>query len=1007
MRFLQRKTGGIRLLTETWHRRGIAVACALALGALATAQNVALPEGRARDTILPVGDTSQVIRPLAAAGPDVRALAESSPFADNWDPEEYQSLSASEYDTTDVLAALPPGTVSVPGKPLSLEELLAANRPEEPISYASSPLAPYAPSRSSDPFKSVGGGGGTRIGELPTGQIQIECPDFLDYDDERHMIYGHGRVTARYGIYKLQADRMMIDTRLREIQAYGNVILTSDQDYIEAESMWVDAAHSQGVAYNTRGRTGPFFFLADPMEGDGRTTFRQLNRQEAYLKDASFTTCDFPVPHFRLHAREFTIMYNDRIFGRNVVLYVWETPVLWLPYFTRALRDPNPWGATLGTDNRLGFFLRVWYDFYHACYVPSDIDENIMVKNTRGRARLMADFFSDRGFGKGLNYSYYFDQGRHRGDLFAYHINDKERDIVGEESSERFYVDWFHRTKITDQLQWLVDVDYPSDPDIFYDIFDRVRSTGDVKRDRLPERRLLTGLEWTAEDFFAGLQIELKDRIGRDRVSNFADPRDGDYDFDRGYNDEQFTYVPAPADPFDMPGVYTDPTSVDDDNLDNGVSTRRYGRVSERLPQLTVSSNRMRLWCLPLWYHVDLNVFNNLDKGLNVVGTEDDAYVHGFDLYQSISHLAKFCERYTLLTKVGLGVAAADREEDSFGYDFPDGATFPFRYHGQLVDGQPEGMIWTDEDTFLVGKRKMSLSQVDPLFAYGDIDSRFNARISDCLTAWVRYRFREVAGNSLGEFYEAVGARKTQDDLYAFRNPEHWLETGLTYNLVYPRLNATLSAGKNLQGEDDIHPHELLHYVNLGGSWANLANTVLLNAGVSLQERQQRDTTDPYEFQQNSLVYYLAGNITPVHRRYYARFSTTFIQNQDDDPYYNVDDDDAFDTRNETISNVTLGKKIGTKYLVELSTRIRSSDNGSQDSWLSIQRDFHDLVAGVMVGVESDELDDDDEDSEEEDGMQVRLNFRFKPAHEKGVLPTVRAADLYSAGKLGAFETAQ
>lgn len=915
--------------------------------------------------------------------------------ANEWDPTEFERLTAAAGETTDALAGLPTGGAVTPAAPLTLEELLQANRPEEPVAYK----LPNTP------------GGRIPFGALPPGQIEIESPDFLDYDEEHNMIYGHGRITVRYGPYKLAADRLMIDTRLREIQAYGNVVLASDTEYVEAESMWVNADNLQGVAYGARGRSSNFYFLGDPECADGKTTFRQLSQHEAHFKESSFTTCEFPVPHYRVHANEFTIMYGDRIFAKNVVIYIWECPVLWLPYFTMALRDDNPWGVTIGSDESLGFFLRVFYDYYHSCYTPADDDPNIMVRSTRGHARLRTDFFSKRGFGKGLYYSYYIDRGKHRGAFDAYHINDKDRDVVGEKNEGRYYVDWFHRTRITDELDWFADVDYMSDPEIFYDIHDRLRSSNDLERGRVPERRAQTGFEWTTDDFYAGLQVEIKDRIGRNRVSNFQDPRDGDQDYDRQFNTEEFFTLSEPGVGPDgrfypKAGTYSNPLSYQVDDLDSGLSNRRYGRVTERLPHLRVSSNRERLWCLPLWYHCDLNVFNNLDKGLNVVSAEDDAFVSGFDYYQSISHLMKFCDRYTLLTKVGLGVGVAQRWEDSYNLDFPDDADFPFIQDGQLINGVPTGLTFVDEDTFLIGERRMSLADVDPFFAYGDIDSRFNARISDCVTAWARYRFREGTDNNLGEFYETMGSRKTKDDLYAFRTKEHWIEAGLTYNLLRPRLNLTASIGRNLQPENEIHAHELLQYANLGVGYVNLCNTFFLNSGIGLQERQQRDPTDPFQFQQQSLTYYVSSSYMPVHRRYWSRLSAFFIANQDDDPLGAIDDGRDFDTRTESIFDWSVGKRIGTKYLVEYRTRMRSRDAGFGDSFVRVERDFHDMVAGIGVGVKADRLDElEDEEAERENNFQIKLSFRLKPSSEKGVLPVTRSAELLSASKLGAFET--
>lgn len=946
---------------------------------------------------------------VAAAAPlpdkaDISSAASAAPLSDSeWNRSEFEQLAAPSYETIDVLATLPVGATQERPEPLSIDELLAADQKETPVQYTNVPVGIGQPFKMNTGDPSLGG-----WQPLPQEQIQIKSTDFLDYDEEHNMVYGHGRITVRYGQYKLSADRVMIDTRLREIQAYGNVILASPTQHIEAESMWFDAENYQGVAYEAQGHSGDFYILSkDPMCDHG-TTIRQVSEQETVLKDSSFTTCDFPVPHYRFKAKEFTVMASDRLFARNVILYIRECPVLWLPYFTRALKDSNPWGFTAGSDGQLGAYFRLFYDIHHSCYTPSDVDDNIMVRSQDGHARLRLDYFSKRGLAEGLEYSYYFDYGKHFGNLFAYRLNDKNRNVDGDDSAERTYIDWYHRTRISEELDWMVNLDWASDPDLFYDTIDRVRTSSEWERGRMPERVAQTGFEWTTDDFFAGLQVEIKDRIGRDRVSNFAEFRDGDFDFDRGYNQEGTFTLNAPGigpDGFNYPnaGRYLDPSTVDRSGIDEGIASSRYGRVSERLPQLTVSTNRMRLWTLPLWYHMDLNVFNNLDKGLNTVGTRDDSFVRGFDLYQSVSHLVKFCDRYTWLTKFGIGMGVAEREDDSFNLDFPAGATFPFVYDGQVIDGHPLGLTFVDKDTFLVGKRRVSLSQVEPAFVYGDIDSRFNARISECLNAFVRYRYREGTDNNLGTFYESIGARKAMDDLYAFRTPEHWLEGGLSYSLADPRFTANFNVGQNLQSESDITPGEMLNYANLGLGYANLRNTLLVNAGVGYQTRQLRDPSDPFEFQQKSLTYYVSSSYMPIHQRYWGRLSAYFIQNAEDDPLLASDDNRRnFDTRDEAIIDARVGKKIGTKYLVELRSRIRSRATDNQDTYVRIERDFHDLIAGISVGMRKEGgLSRDSEEGTRQDNLQIRFNVKFKPASQKGVVPVVKSTKLYDSGRSG------
>ena len=224
----------------------------------------------------------------------------------------------------------------------------------------------------------------------------------------------------------------------------------------------------------------------------------------------------------------------------------------------------------------------------------------------------------------------------------------------------------------------------------------------------------------------------------------------------------------------------------------------------------------------------------------------------------------------------------------------------------------------------------------------------------------------------------------------------------MSYSLPVPRLSANATVGQNLQGNDQITPGELRSYSNFSLAYSNLCNTLFMNAGLGLQERQMRDVTDPNQFTQGSLTYYLSGSYIPVHQRWWTRASAYFIQQAEDDPL-GIQSDRDFDTRNETVLDYTVGKKIGTKYLVELRTRLRSRANENQDSYVSVQRDFHDVVAGVSLGIRSkDRLSDVSETAE--DNFQVRFNLKFKPSSQKGVVPLTNSRTLFNGQRTSAFD---
>ncbi|MFH0792487.1 MAG: hypothetical protein V2A74_00480, partial [bacterium] len=152
-----------------------------------------------------------------------------------------------------------------------------------------------------------------------TGRISIEAlkPEgFLDYDEEAGFIYGRDRSRVRYGKYEIEADRIIFDWRLQEVQAYGNVVLQTAKDHIVADSMWYNFEREQGIAYNANGRHGELFFKAGRYDAV-EPTFRRISKNESLFRDASFTTCDFSIPHYRIRASEAILFTNDRIFMRH------------------------------------------------------------------------------------------------------------------------------------------------------------------------------------------------------------------------------------------------------------------------------------------------------------------------------------------------------------------------------------------------------------------------------------------------------------------------------------------------------------------------------------------------------------------------------------------------------------------------------------------------------------------------------------------------------------------
>jgi hypothetical protein len=799
------------------------------------------------------------------------------------------------------------------------------------------------------------------------GRIQVQSEQFLDYDEKRNIIYSNARTRIRFERYMLEADRVLVHVGLQEIQANGNVVLTGWADpgltqkttEVHADSMIFNYHLFQGAAHNVRGQQDIMYFKAQTREGV--PGFQMIGRDEARFRDVDFTTSDFPIPEYSIRAREAILVFNDRIFVQRATVYVRRIPVLYLPAYTRSLREPFPWHITFGTSSRLGAYVNVHYNYWHYRYEPSFKNPSQLELRDHGHAVAKVDYFSKHGAGIGLDYDYGFDFDRHKGHTSLYWMpSDKYRNVPEDEGNSRWQVYADHRSQLTDNLYFQGNVDYLSDPELAYDLFDNY-STYD--RRRVPERRARGALTWAKDDYVARILLENRQRITRDRITNTLEPTDDDFDYD-----------------FDPQADLTD---RDGFHRGEGVPSSRYGTVSRRLPHGQFSTSHLPIaGRSPLYYSFDLNAFNNLDKGLNFNSPDDDSYVQGIDLYQQLSYLFRFSQRYTLLAQVGAGVGVMTRSDDSFHWT-PENFLNPIQTElpaltATLPDGSQQvlnavsdltprtDILFVDDRTFqTAGGRVASLSDYSPGFGYADLKLRFQGRFTNTLTGNVNYIIREGSKNSLSEFYESIGNRTARADLYSYRTRKHWLTADLTHLLMRPTIMTILAVGRNLQSQSDIYANEPIQFAAIASEYRNQARTLRLRAYTRYDQYQVRDPTDPLEYQRDSVLLGVGGTVAPVNRRWWVETdafifealnkdpaATGNITDQQRDLYRDQFGSDYFflnENQTQIVVDSWIGRKFGDKWTAELGSEYRSQYNGLRNARFLLTRDLHSAVLQLQA----------------------------------------------------------
>lgn len=823
--------------------------------------------------------------------------------------------------------------------------------------------------------------------------LLLSSGDFLDYDQDRATVYGHGHMVARLGSIRFSADRMLYNTRQRRLEAYGNVRVEGPGQSLQAQSLVLDTETFEGVAFEARGQSEGIYFLANPWKQEG-AEIRFLNRQESALKDAAFTTCDFPVPHWRLQAKEILIRPGDRLFARNAVLYVHEVPVLWLPFANQNLGRPFPWFLSVGRTGRSGYYVRTGYRYEYEVTAP-DAEEN-STKLTSFRTALMADYFEKRGLGYGTEGRYSFGSGEAQGRFFVYQLQDESDDRRRLGSDDRTALRWLHKARLTPHLRVLLNADWVSDPEVYFDVLDQL-TDGDARRQRRFERTFMAAAEYAKQDLYAGIQVRLGDRISRNRFTNPSDPRDDDQEFDRRFNEERFYTMTAPGRGPDgvfrsQPGRYTDNRSIPR-TLRPGLPGNRFRRITEKAPHISIATNRQQIPGWPLYLETKFDAFRALDAGFNAFDPDDNTMVQGFHFRQNLTHQLRLTDRTTWINRFGYGFGMAERQDDGIvDFDLPDSA-FPF-----LLNGSPSRpFTLLDRNTFLVGTRKRSFSSVRPEFAHGDYESILTSRLTDALSAFVKLRMREVNQDSLGEFYRSIGDIRSQDAIYAFPTNDRFLEAGATYQVLSPRLTLNARMGQNLQEQSRMRPNEIGRYLNLNANWRDSSGVFSVTPGMNLQQRQFLDPSDPSSFTENSRTLFATASYNPIHQRRYASVSAFLIRNEESVGDARVRDRDPFNSKSNSVISARMGQKIGTKYLLEYEGLIRTETQTPSENIFRLSRDFHDLIASVAVGVKERELSRDQEGTRDGDEINIRFDVEFKPASQRGVRRVSRETNLFSS----------
>lgn len=260
--------------------------------------------------------------------------------------------------------------------------------------------------------------------------------DWLSYAEETGRMEGRGSVRIWYSNLTLTADAAEADLTTRWIKARGNVTLTETDRTIHCAELDYDLQDQSAAARGIRFATRPWFYQGESVDKRGE--------KEVRISRARFTTCDARHPHYHLTASQIDVVLGESLTAYNAVLYMGTTPVFYLPWIQRSLRDSRPpFSIRVGYNDFEGFYARLRFNYF---------------LGQEDYGGLLLDLMEKKGLGLGLEHHLgYQALGKGEGDLSVYYVRDKE------EEAERWtaHLDDRHEFGERDLLQ--INLDYLTD----------------------------------------------------------------------------------------------------------------------------------------------------------------------------------------------------------------------------------------------------------------------------------------------------------------------------------------------------------------------------------------------------------------------------------------------------------------------------------------------------------------------------------------------------------------
>jgi len=231
--------------------------------------------------------------------------------------------------------------------------------------------------------------------------------DHLEYLAETGIYSAKGSARVVSGDITLSADEITVNKITLDAVASGSVIYEDTETIINAEKIDLNFKTKLGTIYESY-----VFYKKDNYHLRGGD-IQKVGDNTFHMAEATVTTCNSVPPVWHISAKNVETIQHKSLEARDVTFYVKDTPLFYTPYFRVPLVDERRSGLltpVFGSSSTKGFTYQ--QGLFWAMKQNMD-------------ATFYLDYYSKKGFGKGLEYRYIMTPAN-SGKMWIYHIKDRD-----------------------------------------------------------------------------------------------------------------------------------------------------------------------------------------------------------------------------------------------------------------------------------------------------------------------------------------------------------------------------------------------------------------------------------------------------------------------------------------------------------------------------------------------------------------------------------------------------